>query len=240
MTSTASSRASLVLLLVNLVACDATIASNDELGDDGETTSDEGGSSFAPCSDAAPCPDGESCFNGTCVLGCTSNAECGESQFCDDDSQSCQSEQVATCGNDDDCVAGQICVGQLCSTPPTDTQCEPFALTMDGCPSNALCLAQDDSQACYTMPACSADDTCPVGLQGAVCNVDYVPDKDRICMVSVCAGVEHCPADWSCIKWAANDPLGVCGNGTFGSPCTSDLDCLSGACFLLVGVGFCQ
>lgn len=186
----ATSRVSLVLLLVGLLACDATIASNDGLG---ETTSGEDGSSFTPCSDAAPCPDDETCFNGTC------------------------------------------------SPPPTPSECEPYALTMDGCPSDALCLAQDEtSQACYAMPPCDADDTCPVGLQGAVCNVDYVYDKDEICMIGVCAGVEHCPTDWSCIKFAASDPLGVCGNGTFGSPCTSDLDCLSGACFQVVGVGFCQ
>lgn len=234
-----SPRTSLVVWLLVMVGCDATIASNDEVADTGDASST--GSSFAPCSDDAPCPADETCFNGTCVVGCTSNAECGESQFCDD-TQLCQSEQVATCSDDEDCVAGQVCIEQVCSTQTSDSDCTPYALTMDGCPSNALCLAEDEtSQACYTMPACSEDDTCPVGIQGAVCNVDYVPDKDEICMIGVCASIEHCPTDWKCVRFAANDPLGVCGSGTFGSPCASELDCLSGVCFALPGlIGFCQ
>lgn len=231
-------------LLLTLAACDATIASNDEVGDSGDS-GDSGGSSFTPCSEANPCGQNEHCFNGTCVLGCTSNADCGESQYCDDDSLSCQNEQVATCTSDADCVGDQVCVGQLCSTPstsPNNTDCELFALTMDGCPSDALCLADGEAgQACYTMPACSVDDTCPVGVQGAVCNVDFLPDKDEICLLGVCEGVEHCPADWRCVRVTVNAPLGVCGSGGFGSPCATDDDCLSGACFGLPGLGgFCQ
>ncbi|MFV8749796.1 Dickkopf N-terminal cysteine-rich domain-containing protein [Nannocystaceae bacterium ST9] len=225
------------------LACDATIGSDDEVGDSSSTGASEEGTPFEPCSADAPCPDGQFCFNGLCALGCTSDENCSEDQYCDGDSLLCQDDEVSTCSSDDDCGEGQICFEQFCSTAPVDTDCEPWALTMDGCPSDAVCWVETETtQACHTMPACAADDSCPVGLYGAVCNVDYLPDKDEICLIGVCATVEHCPADWFCVRYPENAALGQCGNGSIGALCSKPSECLSGNCVMLLpGLpGFCQ
>jgi hypothetical protein len=158
-----------------------------------------------------------------------------------------EGQEVPTCSSDDDCSDGQVCIGQFCSMPPVDTDCQPGQLTMDGCPSNAICLIdsddpEGDSQACYTMPPCSADHTCPVGLYGALCNTGQVPDKDEICLISVCETIENCPANWSCVRISDNDPLGLCGGGGLGDICSKPEHCLSGMCFIPIpGLGgFCQ
>lgn len=187
-------------LVGSLAACDATIGSNDEVGDSATDT--------------------------------------GEGDTGD--------PMVATCSSDGDCGQGQICLGQFCSTPSVDSDCSPGALTMDGCPSNAICLADPDpevdAQACYTMPPCAAAHTCPVGIQGALCNVDYLFDKDEICLIGVCDTIANCPADWSCVRQADNDPLGLCSGGSLGEPCSQPEHCLSGVCFTPIPglFGFCQ
>jgi hypothetical protein len=151
---------------------------------------------------------------------------------------------VPLCSNDDDCGEGQVCIEQFCSTPVV-TDCLPGALTMDGCSSNAICLDLDpesEGQACYTMPPCAADHTCPIGVYGALCNTDYIPDKDEICLIGVCDTVANCPADWFCVREQENDPIGFCSGGGLGEPCTNASHCLSGMCFIPIpGLpGFCQ
>jgi len=237
----------LLSLLAGSAGCDATIGSDDEAGDTkadtGNDSGNDSGGEFEPCSNANPCPDGQFCFNGLCALGCTSNGDCASDQYCDTDSLLCQNQEVPTCTADDECGEGQICVNQYCSTPPVDTSCTPGALTMDGCESNAICFeGEPDMPACYSMPACAADGTCPVGIQGAICNDGLLPDKDKICLVGLCNTVSDCPTDWLCVRYAANDPIGQCGNGGFGSPCGQASDCLSGSCFEPIPGfgGFCQ
>ena len=108
---------------------------------------------------------------------------------------------------------------------------------MYGCESNAVCLQDLDTEetACYTMPPCGENGACPVGLQGAVCNksgsTEYLPNKDAICLIGVCEDAGNCPADWFCVRFQANDPLGFCSSGGFGEPCSTNEECLSGNCF---------
>lgn len=210
----------LTTLMVN-TACDATIGSDDEIGDDTSSTG-----------------DGD-------TGGCTNDEDCAEGQYCNDESQLCQTQTVFTCSDDDDCSEGQICINQFCSSPSVDTDCEP-GVFMDGCPSDAICLANPDPEseeaACYTMPACAADDTCPVGVHGALCNTGYLPDKDEICMLGACDTLANCPENWFCVRYAENDPFGICGGGGFGDPCATADQCLSGMCFIPIpGLGgFCQ
>lgn len=175
-----------------------------------------------------------------------SNDEVGESES-SDSADTDTTGEAPTCSTDGDCDEGQICdAQQFCSTPPVNSDCEPGALSMDGCPSDAICLADPDpevdAQACHTMPPCAADDTCPIGVYGAVCNTSYLPDKDEICLIGVCATVADCPANWFCVRYAENDPLGLCSGGSFGEPCSQPGDCLSGMCFIPIpGLGgFCQ
>ncbi len=238
--------ASLFALGLSITGCDA------DLGDAGSDTdagsADAGGSNgdsgsspdgFEPCSNANPCPDGQFCFNGLCALGCTTDDNCADNQYCDTTSLLCQNVEVPTCEDADDCFGDQVCVGGLCSTPPVSTECMP-AGSPDGCGSNAVCFAEDDegAAACYTMPACAEDGSCPVGLSGATCNDGYFPDKDRICLVGACESQANCPSDWSCVQ-GAGLPLGICSSGLIGSVCLEDDHCSTGSCMITFGIGIC-
>ncbi len=236
------SRCFLFLALSLAAACDADLG---ELGDETDGASETGdaqsgsaeGGGFEPCSEDNMCPDGQFCFNGLCALGCTNNDNCADDQYCDTSSLLCQNNEVPSCGGNGDCLGDQLCLEGLCSTPPPSTACTPDG-SPDGCESNAICF-EDDVAACYTMPACGEDGSCPVGLGGAVCNNDYLPNKDRICLLGACETAENCPADWSCAK-PPGGPLGFCSSGTIGSPCTDATECVSGVCNNPLGIlGIC-
>lgn len=240
----AFSRLGLLLCLFTvptLPGCVATIAGSDESAD-GATSGDDG-DSWTPCTADNPCPDGQFCFNGLCAVGCQSDGDCADNQYCDTDSLLCQNQQVPTCTGDGDCASSQICVNSYCTTPPVDVSCDPDNYLEDGCDSNAICLEDvDGTSACYTMPACNADGSCPVGLEGAVCNDGYLSVKDRICLIGLCEDTANCPADYGCVRLLANSPLGLCSNGGIGAPCADAADCTSGMCTTFPGFdgGFCQ
>jgi hypothetical protein len=114
----------------------------------------------------------------------------------------------------------------------------------DGCEANSVCLNDpNDDQAppkCYSFPACAQDGTCPTGTEGALCNDGYMAGKAKICLPDLCKDVGNCPTNWACIKANANDVIGECSNGAFGSPCASNTDCVSHACNTFPGGGFCS
>jgi hypothetical protein len=224
--------------------------SDDETGatsNDSQASSESGNGSGGPgegllCSDEDPCPDGQFCFNGLCALGCTSDDNCAENQYCDTTLLLCQNKDVFTCVDDSECAANQVCLNGLCTTE-LDTSCDPEQVVtgQDGCASNAVCFEEFEGEpGCYTMPACAEDDTCPVGTEGAVCNVDYI-NKDRICLVGLCESDSNCPADWDCYRFG-NEVLGFCHSGGAGLPCSSPTDCASGVCDQLIpgAPGVCQ
>ncbi len=223
-----------------LAACDATIAGDgdDDVGEDDSKGDSGDDGQWSPCSDADPCPDSQFCFNGLCALGCTNNGDCADDQYCDTDSMLCQNQEVPTCDSADDCLGDQICVNDYCTTPPTDTSCDYTNVVEDGCASDAVCFPDADSEsgACYTMPACAEDGSCPTGTTGAVCNDDYLPAKDKICLLGACESVSDCPSDWNCVRLMENAVLGSCGDGGFGSPCAGPEDCISGTCTPLPGL----
>ena len=239
------SRCFLFLALCLAPACDADLGDlGGDTDNDTETSNDDGGGAegggFEPCTGDNPCPDGLFCFNGLCALGCTNNDNCADDQYCDTSSLLCQNSEVSGCGGDDDCFGEQLCLEGLCSTSPVSAECNP-AGSPDGCDSDAVCFVQDEDEttACYSMPACGEDGSCPLGQGGAVCNDGYLPNKDRICLLGACETTEHCPGDWVCAK-PSGGVLGFCSSGTLGSPCTDGTECASGVCTNPLGtVGFC-
>lgn len=243
---------SLLCASAAIAGCDASLGSDgdgdgtgDGDGDGGDGDGDGGG--FEPCSAANPCPDGQFCFNGLCAIGCNSDGDCAGNQYCDTSLLLCQNREVPTCSGDDECAESQICVNEYCTTPPEDTNCDAFDVLEDGCESNAVCLADLDSDdpdaaACYTMPACGPDGSCPTGTSGAVCNNDFLPAKDKVCLLGQCESVSDCPADFSCVRPSENSVLGICSSGGFGSLCTENSHCDSNNCAVFPGapIGFCQ
>lgn len=236
-TFTSTLRATLAALCLGALGCNSSLgdATDGGTGTDGTTGNNSsnptsGGGEWQPCSANNPCPDGQFCFNGVCAVGCQSDGDCADNQYCaTDDDRLCHNKEVSTCP-DTPCVEGQVCVNGFCSTPPPDTECDPTSLP-DGCESNALCIEHEEGQPeCYTFPYCSQDDTCPIGTEGAVCNTDLVPDKDKICLIGLCTDASHCPAEWKCVDFEPNGVIGFCSNGAFGNPCNSNDECISGTC----------
>lgn len=239
---------SLCLGLALTLGCNANLGS-DGSGEDAETSGDgdsgDGdsgdGDGFAPCTSNNPCPDGQFCFNGLCAPGCLSDEDCADNQYCGTDTDLlCHNNEVPTCSSDDQCASSQLCINGYCAAiPEQNTGCNLEDYLNDGCPSNAVCLEDLDNEGvgiCYQMPACGADGSCPIGLEGAVCNQDYLPSKDEICLVGICDTVANCPSDWSCVRFNQS-VVGVCSSGTFGSPCETAADCLSGMCTTIPGFG---
>lgn len=193
-----------LLFTFTLWACGAS-DSNDE-----PSPSDLEESFF--CSSSNPCPSGMFCFNGLCAIGCTSNENCADDQYCD--GLYCVNTEVPTCTSDSNCYEGQICVQGVCSTPPPSTTCDPDQVVSgnDGCDNYSLCIDGDDDgpedPACYTMPPCAEDGTCPVGAYGAVCNNEYI-NKARICLIGACESEANCPSGNVCCK-IGNAPIGGC------------------------------
>jgi len=223
-----------------LLACDANLGSvaapeTGSEGDDDATT----GTNPEPfaCIGGELCPEGTRCANGLCASECSSDPECASDEYCGLDGL-CHSNTVPGCNSDLDCAATQTCLNQVCVTL-LGGGCDPLNYVQDGCASNAVCIDdfdEDEQGVCYEMPACAADQSCPIGLEGAVCNTGQLPNKDEICLIGMCAGVENCPAQWSCVFYG-NAVLGLCSNGVFSSPCTVDSHCLSGNCVPLPGLG---
>lgn len=227
-------------LLSPLAACQPSIGSattdaeTDAATDADPTSTPTGGSEdeFKPCTAKNPCPSGQFCFNGLCALGCTNNGDCAADQYCGTDTDLlCHNKTVDTCPTVP-CPDGQQCVNGFCSAaePPT-TACQQMPNGEDGCAKNALCISETEDASdnkCYTFPACGEDDTCPPGVIGAVCNVDLIPSKDRICLVGACSDAGDCPSGYTCFKFGG--PVGVCNSGEFGDLCNLPADCKSGTC----------
>lgn len=241
-----SSLAAAALALAAL-ACNPSVGemSATEGGSESGETGESGESGdFSPCSSANPCPDGQFCFNGLCALGCNSNDDCAADQYCDTEfDRLCHNKTVSTCP-DTPCPEGQECVNGFCSAGKESGQCEQMPNGEDGCDKSSLCIEDLEAEgefACYPFPACAADDTCPIGTQGAVCNTGYLPSKNKICLIGLCEGASHCPAEWSCVKFGG-EVLGLCSSGSFGEPCNSGAECISGNCMVFFPgePGICQ
>ncbi|MGV3625091.1 MAG: hypothetical protein ACO1OB_30000 [Archangium sp.] len=237
-------------------ACDVRVELND--GGAGGGTQNVGGGAGGGggsqvlelwCSSSRPCPSGQFCFNGICALGCTSNANCRGDQYCDTEGDRlCHNNSVPTCSVSTDCFEQQVCIAGFCSTPPPQTQCNPDEAPSgnDGCDARSVCFDKGSSSMpepkCYSLPACAADKTCPTGTQGAVCNDELIPNKEKICLIGLCRNASNCPADWACVRGVSTDVLGLCSSKTPGSPCAGPADCLSNSCYQPIAgfVGFCQ
>jgi len=136
-------------------------------------------------------------------------------------------------------------VNGFCSAGATDESCMPMPNGEDGCAKNELCISDpDDPEAakCYAFPACAADDTCPKGSEGAVCNTGIIPSKGHICLIGACTdAAKHCPEGDKCVKFTGEE-LGSCSAGALGDLCNAPADCVSGNCFIAFPgePGFCM
>jgi hypothetical protein len=223
--------------LAALLACDANLGSVAvaESGTAGDETTGEGGEPVA-CIGGELCPMGTSCSNGLCATDCDSAGDCEDDEHCGLDGV-CHSNVIPSCGTDSDCAPTQSCINQVCTV--TGSSCDLEDYLQDGCPSNAVCIEdfeQPGQAACHELPACAGDQTCPIGLDGSVCNTGQLPTKDEICLDGLCDVVENCPDLWSCVRYD-NAVLGFCSDGGFASPCSVDMHCLSGNCVPLPGLG---
>jgi hypothetical protein len=243
-----STYAVLLILTIAAPACDASLGSVavHDTGSEGPTgdgdLGDGDGEPDSPvaCIGGQLCPAGRSCSNGLCVLECSGEADCGADDYCGLDGL-CHPKSIPSCNSNQQCAATQTCDNQICTA--TDVGgCDPDDFLQDGCDSNAVCVADfdEDQGTCYPMSACAAGNSCPIGLIGAVCNDGYLPSKDPICLIGLCATSAHCPSSWSCIRFN-NAVLGDCSDGGFGSPCNDGGHCISGNCVPLPGLdgGFC-
>ncbi|HEY8380113.1 MAG TPA: hypothetical protein VIK91_26665, partial [Nannocystis sp.] len=226
-------RTTLAVLCLGALGCNSNIGNATEGGGESDTDASTSGKTtnsssdptdggeipFGFCDNKHPCPDGQFCFNGICEIGCNSDNDCAENQYCaTDDDRLCHNKTVTTCP-EVPCAETQVCVNGFCSTPPPEKECEPFSPD-DGCEKNAVCAEIEEGEPkCYTFPYCAQDDTCPVGTQGAVCNVDLLPNKDKICLVGLCTAASHCPKDWKCVKFEVNGVIGYCSSGAPGNEC---------------------
>jgi hypothetical protein len=137
------------------------------------------------------------------------------------------------------CEAPLECNFGHCTAPAYTAVCEagdPFDTI---CGNDELCFENLDEQTtCIPMAPCPTDCDCPVGEFGAVCNEGGVPTKERVCLVGMCDGPEHCPDDFNCIQ--PFQGYGMCSSGSFGEPCSDDAHCDSGSCLILApGAGTC-
>lgn len=239
-------RSLIMISLASLLGCDANLgslaAAETDSGTDEGDDSDESSTTGEPaepvaCIGGELCPAGTSCANGLCAAECSGDGNCADDEYCGLDSL-CHANTVPSCNSEQDCAVTQSCVNQVCVTLDGDG-CDLLNYLHDGCASNAVCIDdydRDDQGICYEMPACAADQTCPIGLEGAVCNTGQLPTKDEICLIGLCDTVEDCPNLWSCVRYD-NSVLGVCSDGGFASPCSLDAHCLSGDCVPLPGLG---
>lgn len=222
-----------------LLACNANLGSLAplETGSEGdESTTGEDHEPFV-CIGGELCPTGSRCANGLCATECRRDPECATDEYCGLDGL-CHPNMVPGCNSDQDCAATQTCINQLC-VGVDEQSCDPLNYVQDGCASNSLCIDDyddDDEGICYEMPACAADQSCPIGLEGAVCNTGQYPNKDEICLFGMCVTNMDCPAQWSCVFYG-NSVLGLCSNGVFASPCAQNSDCISMTCLPLPGLG---
>jgi len=116
---------------------------------------------------------------------------------------------------------------------------------MDGCDDFSICLDTDPGEqeelACTSFPPCPKDGKCPVGLVGAVCNNEIIPQKGRMCLTGLCQDINNCPTQFKCITPDGSN-LGMCSNGTMGMPCKDKTDCQDNlGCLTGPGmpIGFC-
>lgn len=204
---------------------------------------------FFVCSADNPCPAGQFCFNGLCAPGCMSDSDCAENQYCDTgESQLCLNKEVPTCSSDGDCASSQVCIQGMCSAvPDVVEECTPYQ-SEDGCDEYSICIDVSDVDAeepegeCASFPPCPEDGVCPVGQYGALCNDGHFPEKQAICLTSLCEDQTHCPTNLKCVHISAMGPLGICSGGSMGEPCEETDDCDFGLeCtfnFCFPGMGF--
>ena len=120
----------------------------------------------------------------------------------------------------------------------------------DGCASNALCfeVPLPDGGVCTQQPCpgkcsealpCPANGFCDPGTHGALCNDGLLPQKDKVCIVSVCLTEANCPPSFLCVGVNAVIAAGLCSSGAPGQPCTKNEECWSSSCALFGPIGYC-
>jgi hypothetical protein len=191
----------------------------------------------------APCTGGLACINSICTQSCAAGAVCPTGSYCEGDAgfdDVCAPNAAIACATPSDCPAPQGCLSGLCVSNEllADGGRGNCSLTPpnDGCAAEALCFQIGATVACVGLPACSQDGTCPVGGQGATCNVQsdggrLLDGKQRICLSGFCAATKDCPTSFPHCVTSGDGGIenSGCFAGTTGSPCSSNADCVANA-----------
>jgi len=170
------------------------------------------------------------------LFSCENRIDAGEDIETVDAGDAAEDAQPSTpqsCSASVPCPSGYDCLGGLCAASSGVVDCDPDQVITggDGCGPNAVCVeGGDDQTRCYTLPVCPDDGVCPVGLVGSTCNEGYLLQKNRICLLNTCVDQSSCPAGWNCLRGTGSAVLGNCSDGSFGSLCYRQEDCLSGVC----------
>jgi hypothetical protein len=135
-------------------------------------------------------------------------------------------------------------------TPGID--CDPNAIynnVSDGCTASQLCLRRPTANfmycancpgSCYEALPCPTNGVCNVGSRGALCNDNYFPTKNRVCLPNTCVAQNNCPQGFNCVGRGAVIAVGFCSGGAPFEPCTKNTECKSNKCTLLGPIGVCQ
>jgi hypothetical protein len=119
----------------------------------------------------------------------------------------------------------------------------------DGCTASQLCLRRPTANfmycpncpgACYEALPCPANGACAVGSRGALCNDNYFPTKNRVCLPNTCVSQNNCPQGFNCVGNGAVLAVGFCSSGAPFEPCTKDAECKSNRCMRFGPIGICQ
>jgi len=193
---------------------------------------------------ARPCAAVQACLNGICAQRCAGGAACPAGQYCEGDGgidQVCAPVEAISCTSFLQCPAPQGCGLGLCTSAELLGDggrggCDAGQLD-DGCSTDGVCVTNQTTAlaSCVGMPACSQDGGCPIGFQGATCNVRpdggrLFPNKQRVCLASFCDGTADCPSDHPHCVTGAGPALSFCSNGIKGSSCVNGPDCNSNVC----------
>ncbi len=184
-----------------------------------------------PCAAPAQCRSGI-CddVSGSCAATCASNAQCATGSFCDATSHHCQVSAPNGAPPTQPCSSGSQCTSGVCASDgacgqPDGERCLTGAVCRGGACVNGLCDSGCTADAqCAGDAYCNAVGACtPKTATGGACT------RAAACVSGTCASDGLCgtPTPGACTA-PVQCRAGACSNGTCGTSCLNDGECLSG------------
>lgn len=195
--------------------------------------------------------------------------ECATDDDCTEPGTRCIDQLCLQCATDEDCPGSQVCLGGWCVEEDEGLPMCAECTTHDECgDENSLCVTgfTDGTRRCGVSCSsvggeCGEGNTCmSLGSMTDQCLPTDMDCTDRCVFDTDCAEPDMCTLG-NCVSDCDPSDLlscraghycrfvdcttGVCaagtpGEGAFGEPCTSDLDCASMRCMLMLDGGRCS